>query len=394
MTKISKAELAALSEETRLVAGGRDPAAFHGFVNTPVHRGSTILASSVAELRNHARPYTYARRGTPTSVGLEEAIIALDPCDGAVLCPSGLSAVTTALLSILSAGDHILVTDSAYGPTRHACDSVLSRLGIETTYYDPLIGAGIGDLFRPQTRAVYAEAPGSLSFEMQDLPAIAAQAHRRNAPVIVDNTWATPIFFPAHERGADLVVHAGTKYIGGHSDIMFGIVTAKGAAWPRLKAFHGDMGLCAGPDETFLAARGLRTLAVRLRHHEASALEVARWLAARPEVLRVLHPGLESDPGHAVWKRDFKGSSGLFSIVLRPSDEAAISRFLDGLKLFGLGYSWGGFESLAIPFDCAPQRTVTSWAPGGAGVRLHIGLEAVGDLVADLDAGLARYRGV
>ncbi|OCC01662.1 cystathionine beta-lyase [Labrys sp. WJW] len=392
MKKISKDEIATFGENTRLVIGGREPSEYHGFVNPPVYHGSTVLAPTTKDLINHTPRYSYGRRGNPTSDALEEALKTLDGSAGVVLCPSGLSAVSTALLSCLSAGDHLLMVDSTYQPTRQLCDKVLARFGIETTYYDPLIGAGIETLIRPNTKAVYLEAPGSQSFEMQDVPAIAEVAHRHGATVLLDNTWATPLFFDAFGHGIDLSIQAGTKYIVGHSDAMFGVVSASRKAWPTLKGFHGDSGQCVAPDDIYLAMRGLRTMGVRLRQHQESALRVAKWLAKRPEVQRVLHPALEGDPGHAIWKRDFKGSSGLFSIVLQPAPMEAIGAFLDDLKFFGLGYSWGGYESLALPFDCKTYRSATSWDPGGPCVRLHIGLEDVADLIGDLDAGLARFR--
>lgn len=392
MKKISKDEIATFGENTRLVIGGREPSEYHGFVNPPVYHGSTILAPTTKDLINHTPRYSYGRRGNPTNDAMEEALKTLDGSAGVVLCPSGLSAVSTALLSCLSAGDHLLMVDTTYQPTRQFCDRVLRRFGIEITYYDPLVGAGIEALIRPNTKAIYLEAPGSQSFEMQDVPAIAEVAHRHGATVLLDNTWATPLFFDAFGHGVDLSIQAGTKYIVGHSDAMFGVVSASRKAWPALKSFHGDAGQCVAPDDIYLAMRGLRTLGVRLRQHQESAVRVAKWLAKRPEVQRVLHPALESDPGHAIWKRDFKGSSGLFSIVLQPAPIEAVGAFLDELKFFGLGYSWGGYESLAIPFDCSSYRSATSWDPGGPAVRLHIGLEDVADLIADLDAGLARFR--
>lgn len=392
MNPITKADLASYGENTRLVLGGRHPAANHGFVNPPVYRGSTILAPTVQDLVGRTQRYTYGRRGTPTSEAFEEALMAIEGSEGVVLCPSGLSAVTTALMAFLSAGDHLLMTDSVYGPARHACDAVLRRMGIETTYYDPLIGEDIAGLIRPNTRVVYLEAPGSLTFEVQDVPAIAAAARRHGATVLMDNTWATPLFFQPHSHGVDVSIQAGTKYIVGHSDVMFGTVSANKETWHRLKALHGDMGVCAGPDDIYLAMRGLRTLSVRLKQHEANGLAVARWLRNRPEVVRVMHPALEDDPGHAVWKRDFKGASGLFGVILERSGPGALAAFLDNLKLFGLGFSWGGFESLAIPFDVSSYRSAKPWEPGGQAVRFHIGLEDVDDLIRDLEAGLDRYR--
>lgn len=382
-----------LKPETRLVVAGRDSAEFHGFVNPPVYHASTVLYPNAADLVAHRARYQYGRRGTPTSEALENTIRAIEGplCAGVSLLPSGAAAISTALLSVVAAGDHILITDSVYRPTRVFADSILARLGVETTYYDPLVGRDIAGLIRGNTRAVFVEAPGSQSFEMQDVPAIAQAAHARGAVVLMDNTWATPLYFNAFAHGVDLSIQAGTKYIGGHSDIMFGTVSANAATWPKLKETVGTLGLCAGPDDIYLALRGLRTMAVRLERHQRTGLAVARWLQQRPQVLRVLHPALEDDPGHAIWKRDFKGASGLFSVILRPAPEKAVHALLDTLQLFGLGYSWGGYESLAIPFDCAPYRTATTWAPGGPALRLHIGLEDLGDLISDLERGFAAY---
>ena len=313
-------------------------------------------------------------------------------CAGVGIVPSGLSAISTTLLSVLKTGDHILVCDNVYRPTRNFCNGMLARLGIETTYFDPLIGAGIDKLFKPNTRAVLVEAPGSQSFEMPDIRAIAEVAHGRGALVIDDNTWATPLYHRSLEQGVDISMQAATKYIGGHSDIMFGTISANAKAWPQIVEGIRLLGVCAGPDDVFLALRGLRTLSVRLAQHHRSGLDMARWLASRPEVARVLHPALESDPGHAIWKRDFTGASGLFSIVLKPAPQKAVDAMLDTLKLFGMGFSWGGFESLVIPFDCDAYRTATKWAPGGPTLRLHIGLESVDDLKADLDRGFAALK--
>ncbi len=383
-----------LRPDTTLVTGGRDPFSYHGFVNPPVYHASTVLYPTADDLAAHRSRYQYGRRGTPTSEALEQALAALEGplCAGVSLLPSGLAAVSTALLAVVQSGDHILVSDSVYQPTRTFCEKMLKPLGVETTYYDPLIGAGIAKLFKANTRAVFTEAPGSQSFEMQDIPAIAAVAHEHDACVLMDNTWATPLFFRALDKGVDLSIQAGTKYIGGHSDVMLGTISANAAAWPRLKDTVGTMGLCVGPDDMFLGLRGLRTLGVRLRRHQDSALAVARWLQARPEVLRVLHPGLEDDPGHAIWRRDFGGASGLFSIVLKPVSQAAVHAFMDALTLFGMGFSWGGYESLIIMFDCAGYRSATPWNPGGPTLRLHIGLEDIADLTADLDRGFAALR--
>lgn len=378
-----------LAPETRLVTAGRDPQSHYGFVNPPVYHASTVLYPTAADLVAHRSRYQYGRRGTPTSEALEDALRALegDVCAGVALLPSGLAAITTALMAVAGASDHILVTDSVYRPTRVFCDGVFKRMGVETTYYDPLIGAGIAKLFKPNTRAVFVEAPGSQSFEIQDIPTIAQVAHDNGAVVLMDNTWATPLYFRPFDKGVDLSIQAGTKYIGGHSDIMFGCVSATAATLPKLKQTVNELGLCVGPDDMFLALRGLRTLGVRLGRHYESGLTVARWLAQRPEVLRVLHPALDSDPGHALWKRDFTGASGLFSIVLKPPGDKALHAFLDALTLFGMGFSWGGYESLVILFDCREYRTATEWAPGGPSLRFHIGLEDPGDLIADLERG-------
>src|ERR1700704_3754995 len=375
--------------ETTLVTAGRDTKAQKGFVNPPVVHGSTVLYPTAEDLHAHRGEFQYGRRGTPTTKALQEALMALEgpQCAGVGIAPSGLAAISTTLLAVLKAGDHLLVCDNAYRPTRNFCNGLLARYGVETTYFDSQIGSGVGELFRPNTRAVLVEAPGSQSFEMPDIPAIAAVAHAHGALVIDDNTWATPLFHRSLDQGVDISIQAATKYIGGHSDIMFGTISANTKAWPQIAEAIKLLGVCAGPDDVFLALRGLRTLGVRLNQHHRSALELARWLARRPEVLKVLHPGLESDPGHAIWKRDFSGASGLFSIVLKPAPQKAVDALLDTVKLFGLGYSWGGFESLVIPFDCAGYRTATKWAPGGPTLRLHIGLENAEDLKADLARG-------
>ena len=376
---------------TSVVTAGRDPAANHGFVNPPVYHASTVLYPSAEDFVAHRARYQYGRRGTPTTEALELAVQEIEgpQCAGVSLLPSGLAAISAALLSVVHAGDHILVTDSAYGPTRAFCDQILTRLGVTTTYYDPLIGGAIAGLMQPNTRAVFTESPGSLSFEMQDVPAIAAAAHAKGALVLMDNTWATPLYFRALDFGVDLSIHAGTKYFGGHSDVMLGTVAANSATVASLRNFVRLNGLHVGPDDVYLGQRGLRTLAVRLDRHQESGLAVARWLEQRPEVLRLLHPALASHPGHALWKRDFTGASGLFSMVLKPVPQKAVYAFLDTLELFGIGASWGGYESLAIPFDCTSLRTATRWAPGGPTVRFHIGLEAVEDLIADLERGFA-----
>ncbi len=380
--------------ETTLVTAGRDTKAQKGFVNPPVVHGSTVLYPTAEDLHAHRGEYQYGRRGTPTTKALQEALMALEgpQCAGVGIAPSGLSAITTTLLAVLKAGDHLLVCDNAYRPTRNFCEGLLAGYGVETTYFDPLIGAGVAELFKPNTKAILLEAPGSQSFEMPDIPAIAAVAHGRGALTIDDNTWATPLFHRSLDQGVDISMQAATKYIGGHSDIMFGTISANAKAWPLIAETIRLLGVCAGPDDVFLALRGLRTLAVRLAQHYRSALEMARWLATRPEVVRVLHPALESDPGHTIWKRDFTGASGLFSIVLKPAPQQAVDALLDAVTLFGMGFSWGGFESLVIPFDCTPYRSATKWAPGGPTLRLHIGLENVEDLKSDLERGFEAFN--
>ena len=377
--------------DTRLVTAGRDPASQHGFVNPPVYHASTVLYPTAEDYVAHRSRYQYGRRGTPTTEALEIAIQELEgpQCAGVSLLPSGLAAISTAFLSVVNAGDHLLVTDSAYGPAREYCDRILKRFGVTTTYFDPLIGAEIAEQFRPNTRAVYLKSPGSMSFEIQDVTTISKVAHNKGALVLMDNTWATPLYYRPFDHGVDLVIQAGTKYIGGHSDVMLGTVSANSAAIANLMTTVQLSGLCEGPDDVYLGLRGLRTLSVRLERHYKSGLAVGRWLERRPEVLRMLHPAMESHPGHALWKRDFTGASGLFSMILKPVPQKAVYAFLDTLQLFGIGASWGGYESLAIPFDCTVGRTATRWQPGGPTIRFHIGLEAVEDLIADLERGFA-----
>ncbi|WP_024275934.1 cystathionine beta-lyase [Hyphomicrobium sp. 802] len=378
--------------ETDVVHLGRKPFEQHGFVNTPVYRGSTVLYPTLDALRAYSQPYTYGRRATPTTRALEEAITQLEGGAATILTSSGLGAISTAILAFAEAGDHVLILDSVYQPARTFADKMLTRLGVEVTYYDPLIGADIAKLFRPNTRLVMVEAPGSQTFEMQDIPAIAVAAHAKNIWVLADNTWATPLFCKPLALGADVSIQAATKYIVGHADAMLGTVTANARAAKFIDDAKERLGTCPGSEETYLGLRGLRTLAVRLQQHQRSGIAVAEWLAARPEVDRVLHPALPNDPGHAIWKRDFTGACGLFSIVLKPVPQKALAAFLDGLKLFGMGYSWGGYESLVVPFDPTSYRTATRWQGPGPALRFHIGLEAVEDLIADLAAGFERMK--
>jgi len=374
--------------ETIATSAGRMSAEHFGAVNTPVYRASTILFPDLEALERGRAPYTYGRRGTPTSRSLEDALCALEGGARTVLVPSGLNACATAILSVVGAGDHLLMVDSVYEPTRYFCDHVLTRFGVETGYYPPT--DDIAPYLKPNTRAVFCESPGSLTFEVQDIPAIARAAHGHGASVLLDNTWATPLLFPAISHGVDLSIQAVTKYVGGHSDLMMGAVTASDSHAARLSAFHGSTGLFAGGDDTYLALRGLRTLPVRLARHQETATALARWLKARPEVARVFYPALEDDPGHALWKRDFKGASGLFGLELKPVDKAAVAAFVNGLSHFGLGWSWGGFESLIVPAHI--RRTARPFDAKGPVLRIHAGLEDAGDLIADLERGFARLK--
>lgn len=376
-------------QSTTLIEGGRRKEWRGRIVNPPVHRGSTVLFDSVKDLKSAKRAFgewTYALRGTPTQWALAEALTEIEPgAAGTILYPSGLAAITGALLAVLSTGDELLVTDSAYGPTRHFCDTFLKRYGVATRYYDPMIGEAIGGLIGPQTRAVLLESPGSLTMEIQDIPAICRVARERGIATLLDNTWATPLLFPAIAAGVDITIVAATKYVGGHADVMLGAVTATAEHFERIQNVAWDLGFHTSPDDAWLGSRGIRTMAVRLKEHEASALKVAHWLKAHPRVGAMLHPAFPDCPGHEYWKRDFKGSSGLFSFELKDADAKARAAFVDGLELFGIGYSWGGYESLALPVD--PHRTASS-PPAPNLVRLHIGLEDPDDLIEDLARAL------
>lgn len=392
MSKPKNPSLTQHDAATRAVHAGRDPAAAHGFVNPPVYRGSTVIFPTLDALESHSQPYTYGRRGTPTVAALEEAIGNLEGGEQTFLTASGLQAVTTSILAFVKAGDNILVTDSVYQPTRHFCDTVLANLGVTTTYYDPCLGAELASLITPQTRLVFTESPGSQTFEVQDIPAISEVARAHGLWHIIDNTWASPLYFPALARGADVSIQSATKYIVGHADAMLGAITTNAAAKPHIARMRGALGACPGSEETYLGLRGLRTLPVRMERHYRSGLEIARWLETRPEVARVLHPALESHPGHAIWKRDFTGASGLFAVILQKAPRKAVAALVDHLEFFAMGYSWGGYESLVLPFDPRPYRTATQWQAEGQALRFHIGLEDVADLKADLDAGFARFN--
>jgi cystathionine beta-lyase len=389
-----------MRDETVIVHSGRHPEEHHGAVNPPVFHASTILAGSAQEYLARRRAWLeevpgtyYGRYGTPTVEALQEAIAELEGGHRCVVYPSGLAACTGALLAFLGAGDHALIADSAYGPTRSFARGTLRRYGVAATFFDPLVGGGIDALIQPNTKVIYLESPGSLTFEVQDVPAIARAAHERGVTVIMDNTWATPLYFKPFAHGVDVSVHAATKYIVGHSDAMLGVVTCAKDAWPRLRTATYELGQTAGPDVVYLAQRGLRTLAVRLKQHWATGVALAEWIAKQPEVQRVLYPALPGDPGHALWKRDFKGASGLFGVVLKPGiAEKALFALIDGMELYGIGASWGGYESLIVPFHPVEGRVATQWPAHGPCFRIHAGLENVDDLRADLEAGFGRLR--
>ena len=382
-----------MKKDTLLARAGRDPARHQGMVNTPVFRTSTVIFPDLASYESREgddyKKVRYGLYGTPTTFALEEAVAKMEGGYAAVAVPSGLAAITAALCAYAKSGDHLLVPDSVYGPTRAFCERHLKPNGVEVEYYDPLVGGGIERLFRGNTTAVFCESPGSLSFEMQDIPAIAAAAHRRDLPVLADTTWGTPYFLRSFEKGVDVSIHAATKYIAGHSDIVMGIIVTNEQHWLPVRRTVAHYGFGVSPDDCFLALRGFRTIGVRMKHQMQSALEVARWLKARPGVKRVIYPALEDDPGHALWKRDFTGAASLFTFVLQPAGERQVAAFIDSLRVFGIGSSWGGFESLAIVARIERSRTATKWDPGGPCIRLHIGLEDPEDLIADLERGFA-----
>ncbi len=384
-----------MKQDTIIVSAGRDPAANHGAVNPPVYHASTITHASVAALgaarerRFEPGVYTYGRHGTPTHTALEEAVAAIEGGERAVCMGSGLAAINAAILAFVEAGDHVLMVDSVYGPARRFCDAFLGRFGVETTYYEPGVGADIAALIRPDTKVVYVESPGSLTFEVQDIPAIAAAAHAAGAAVVMDNTWGAGLYFKPFEHGVDVSVQAATKYIVGHSDVMMGAITTSQALWPQVRQSASDLGASSGPDDVYLALRGLRTLSVRLKRHQETGLALARWLRDRPEVRRVMHPALPEDPGHALWKRDFRGACGLFGVVLGDYSPDAVAAMLDGMEHFAMGASWGGFESLILPTNPGAIRTARPWTEGPT-IRIHAGLEDPDDLIADLDRGLGR----
>ena len=384
--------------DTQLVDLGRDPQRDQGAVNPPVYRTSTVLFNNYEELKKYEEGETlryrgYGRYGSPNTDGLEEALAVLEGADHAMVTSTGLSAISTTMLGLLSAGDHVLVPDSIYGSARSFIDNELVRYGIDCEYYDPVVGAGIEKHMKKNTRMVYCESPGSLTFEMQDIPAIAKVAHAHSALVVGDNTWATPLLQRPFALGMDVSIHSATKYIGGHSDLLMGVILCKEPLYKRLRTAHRSLGPSTNGDNAYLAIRGLRTIAIRLQRHYANALEVAQWIKTQPEVERVLYPALPEDPGHAIWKRDMTGASGLFGVVLKGNPSpTALSAMLDDLEHFGMGYSWGGFESLVIAYQPARQRVVTKWGKDTTLLRLNIGLEDPKDLIADLDAGFTRLR--
>jgi cysteine-S-conjugate beta-lyase len=368
-----------------------------GPINVPVYRASTVAFDSVeATERATASRFEgmyYGRFGTPTTFALEETVAKLEGGYRGIAVSSGLAAIAATIQAFAKTGDHILVPDSVYGPVRHLCDGVLAGLGIETTYYDPLVAGKIEALVRPRTRLMYFESPGSLTFEVQDVPAMLAVARKHAIPTAIDNTWATPYYYSAVAAGVDVSVHSATKYIGGHSDLLLGMIVTNESCYDAVRSTVVALGFSAAADEAWLALRGLRTLAVRLERHNASGLAVAEWLAKRPEVTRVLHPALAACPGHELWKRDFSGASGLFSLVLGPRfTPESVRAMIDGLELFSIGYSWGGYESLALLAHVEQGRTATQWIEKGAVIRLHVGLEDPRDLIADLEAGLQRLE--
>jgi cystathionine beta-lyase len=383
-------------DRTKLTHSGNRPFDNHGVVNPPVYHASTILYPTVADLlMKEQAPFdhvTYGRTGTPTTFAFEEAVAALEEADRAIAMPSGLAAIVGSLFSFLKAGDHLLMTDTTYAPTRKFCENQLAKLNITTTYYDPMIGAGIADLIQANTRVIYLESPGSHTFEVQDVPAMAEVARKRNCVTMIDNTWASPLLFKPLNFGVDLSIHAATKYIVGHSDVMMGVVSMRNAHWKTVKTQVHAMGYSVGPDDVYMALRGLRTLSARMAQHEKSAIKIAEWLQRRPEVARVLHPAFPGTPGHEFFKRDFKGSSGLFSVILKPCSQQQLAAMLDGLQLFSMGYSWGGYESLIVPSNIEKSRSVKPWKTDGPMLRIHAGLEDPDDLIADLEAGFGRLR--
>ena len=378
--------------QTILTHLGREPSEQYGFVNTPVVRGSTVVFDSYEQLKANDHPYSYGRHGNPTNDAVHKVITALEGAHETLLAPSGVSAISTALLAVAKTGDHVLITDSAYEPTRQFADSLLRANQIEVEYFDPRIGSDIESLIKPNTTAILTESPGSLTFEVQDLPAIAAARGDKGIAIIADNSWATPLYYRPIELGADIVVHAGTKMFVGHSDVMFGTISSNEKYAKAVRSTYRGLGVCVSPEDSFLVARGLRTLAIRMKEHETRALELAKWLENQPLVDKVFHPALEQHPDHEIFKRDFTGSGSLFSFTLKENSDAGTRDLLNGMELFAMGYSWGGFESLILPIKIKSQRSVTQWKETGSLFRVHIGFEDMDDLKSDLEKGLARFN--
>ena len=385
-----------MKKQTKILNVGRNPEANFGIINPPVYHASTVLFPTVSALQKatahwHDGVY-YGLNGTPTTFAFQEAIAELEGFPNAIAVPSGLAAIAGVLLAFLQQGDHLLVVDSVYGPTRRFCDGILKKYGVETTYYLPSIGSKIEKLIRPKTRVIFAESPGSLTFEVQDIPSIVEVAHNANIKVVFDNTWAGGIFFSAAKMGIDVSVQAATKYISGHSDVMLGTIAMSDDVKIKIKKSIRDLGYGAAPDDCYLALRGLRTINTRMPIHQKNALELAKWLTGRPEVKSVLHPALPSCIGHEIWKRDFTGSSGLFSIVLKKQyEQDQVAKMLDNMSIFKMGYSWGGFESLIVPYDTKPPRSANPWTDGQL-IRIHAGLEAIEDMIEDFSEGFVRLR--
>ena len=382
--------------DTQLAHLGRDSANNHGIVNPPVYHASTVLYDSLADVRARQKPLRkghtqYGRAGTPTTFAFEDTVAALEGGFGAVALPSGLAAVAASYLAFTARGDHILVSDSVYQPNRNFCEGPLKDFDVETEFYDPCVGADIAKLIRPNTRLVFVESPGSLTFEVQDLPAIATAAHARGVLVLADNTWASPLYCRALDLGADLAIHAGTKYLVGHADAMLGVIVAKSEElYQQVRTRSQLYGYAVGPDDIYLGLRGIRTLSLRLARHQETGLKLARWLQTRPEVAEVFHPALPESTGHPLWRRDFKGASGLFGLALKPCSETQVAALLDGLKLFGMGFSWGGYESLCVFTNPKDIRSAVPWRHEGPTLRIHAGLEDAEDLISDFAAGLDR----
>lgn len=381
-----------MKDNTVITHTGNHPFDNHGIVNPPVYHASTVLSPTLAARIERSAKVRYGRSGTPTTFALQEAMTALEHAHGTVLAPSGLAAITMALSAFVETGDHILITDSTYAPTRNFANNTLTKLGVEVEYFDPMVGAGIASLIRDNTRLIWTECPGSQTFDVQDLPAIVEAAHARDVIVMTDNTWAGGYFRKPLDEGVDISVQAATKYIVGHSDVMMGTIACNEATYEQVRASSASFGMSVGPNDVYLALRGLRTISVRMDRHHESGIKIAQWMQTRPEISRVMHPALPEDPGHKIWKRDFTGASGLFGFVLKETNQTKLAAMMDNLELHGMGSSWGGYESLLIPSSPENSRTASTWNEEGQCMRIHVGLEDVDDLIADLEAGLERLN--